>query len=91
MATILEDLKSIKRLAEEIKPGVTKRDLLTDVEYLAKMYFRYTQLEPELGFAPANRKMESEFSDKWDYHKESIWTTYDQDEKKRAEKQEELL
>jgi|TARA_R110000824_G_C14718605_1_gene624787 hypothetical protein len=81
MASILEDLESIKRLAEEIMPEVTKRDLANDIWELGKMHNRYIGLVKELGFIPANRKMEVEFPEKWDCHKEQIWQTYDNSER----------
>jgi hypothetical protein len=76
MTSIFEDLESIRTLAEEIKP-VTKRDLLHDLGQLAVMHSRYNVLVADLGFLGANRQMESEFSDEWDYHKEAIWRAYD--------------
>lgn len=81
MATILEDLESIRRLAEEILPEGEKRNLANDILELGKMHNRYIVLFKEFGFIGANRKMEVEFPEKWDYHKEQIWQTYDNSER----------
>ena len=87
MASILDDLESIKRLAEEIMPEVTKQaasgasGLAADIWELGKMHNRYIVLVKEFGFIPANRKMEVEFPEKWDCHKEQIWQTYDNSER----------